>query len=237
MLRHDFWKLLVGNSAACAMLCLFYIWHLVAPQSLAYHCREDRIVEYSTAVFFLLASFAMIAFVVRQKKMRATAIQMTFPICWALLFFIFAGEEISWGQRLIGLETPEALASVNKQNELNIHNIEWVDEFLGGKYRWMSVLVLTTGVLMPIATTLGRVRRLCDRFALPVVQLHYAAFFLGGYMFCKILGPEEVGRAAQEIREFMFSLGYLLFAVHWAAFPGYYPRTPCVGDEVPSGAQ
>jgi hypothetical protein len=35
-----------------------------------------------------------------------------------------AAEEISWGQRIIGFETPEFIASVNEQNEANIHNIE-----------------------------------------------------------------------------------------------------------------
>jgi len=34
-----------------------------------------------------------------------------------------AGEEISWGQRLFGLETPSRLREVNVQEELTVHNI------------------------------------------------------------------------------------------------------------------
>lgn len=34
-----------------------------------------------------------------------------------------AGEEISWGQRVFGWETPDSLADINHQNETNIHNI------------------------------------------------------------------------------------------------------------------
>jgi hypothetical protein len=51
-----------------------------------------------------------------------------------------AGEEISWGQRVFGWGTPEALAEVNHQNETNVHNIRWVQTafgyvvFLGGMY-------------------------------------------------------------------------------------------------------
>ena len=42
----------------------------------------------------------------------------------ATLGMIFvAGEEISWGQRLLGLETPDDLEEINKQGETNLHNI------------------------------------------------------------------------------------------------------------------
>jgi hypothetical protein len=32
-------------------------------------------------------------------------------------------EEISWGQRILGIETPESIAKINHQSELNFHNI------------------------------------------------------------------------------------------------------------------
>jgi hypothetical protein len=34
-----------------------------------------------------------------------------------------AGEEISWGQRVIGFETPESLVDANEQNEVTLHNL------------------------------------------------------------------------------------------------------------------
>lgn len=33
------------------------------------------------------------------------------------------GEEISWGQRLLGVETPGGLAGINDQGEMNLHNV------------------------------------------------------------------------------------------------------------------
>jgi hypothetical protein len=35
-----------------------------------------------------------------------------------------AGEEVSWGQRILGLQTPETLAEINRQDELTLHNID-----------------------------------------------------------------------------------------------------------------
>lgn len=34
-----------------------------------------------------------------------------------------AGEEISWGQRILGFETPDALREVNRQDEFTLHNV------------------------------------------------------------------------------------------------------------------
>ena len=41
----------------------------------------------------------------------------------SIVFFLIAGEEISWGQRIFDLATPDYLSSVNEQDELNFHNI------------------------------------------------------------------------------------------------------------------
>ena len=42
-----------------------------------------------------------------------------------------AGEEISWGQRIIGFATPDYLLDINIQEELNLHNIrtKYTDQF------------------------------------------------------------------------------------------------------------
>jgi len=36
---------------------------------------------------------------------------------------LIAGEEASWGQWFLGFETPPAIAEVNHQGELNLHNV------------------------------------------------------------------------------------------------------------------
>ena len=38
-------------------------------------------------------------------------------------FIVCCGEEISWGQRILGIETPDLIRSVNVQNEISLHNI------------------------------------------------------------------------------------------------------------------
>lgn len=44
-------------------------------------------------------------------------------LMFAAVWLVFGFEEISWGQRVIGWETPESLEALNYQNETNLHNV------------------------------------------------------------------------------------------------------------------
>lgn len=81
--------------------------------------KEDGILEYLTVLFALLSSFLILLSLRNQKS----KIEIFVKIFLSLLFFIFGMEEISWGQRIIGLETPQSLAVINYQKEINFHNI------------------------------------------------------------------------------------------------------------------
>ncbi|MCB1121119.1 MAG: hypothetical protein KJT03_06205 [Verrucomicrobiae bacterium] len=51
-------------------------------------------------------------------------IKRTLFVCFGILFLFGAGEEISWGQRIFGFETPPAIREINGQDEFNVHNID-----------------------------------------------------------------------------------------------------------------
>ncbi len=100
----------------------------------------------------------------------------------ALLLFVACGEELSWGQHLFGFEPPERIKELNAQQELNLHNMWWLDSFDEEgqkKSGWRSFLnsnrlfdyfMVTLLWLLPWAhhliPTLGR---WIDRFGGPVV--------------------------------------------------------------------
>lgn len=81
---------------------------------------EDGYAEYLTA-FFLLG----LAVISLNKGLRLSANKVRYSYFFiAFLFFFGFGEEISWGQRLIGYGTPEPLEEVNAQDEFNLHNLK-----------------------------------------------------------------------------------------------------------------
>ena len=44
-------------------------------------------------------------------------------ILFSIIFFFGFGEEISWGQRIFNIETPNFFIENNLQSETNIHNL------------------------------------------------------------------------------------------------------------------
>ena len=74
---------------------------------------EDNFLEWGTFAFAIMAS---IVFFIR----GVLGSQFAYLCCIA--FFLFAMEEISWGQRVFLIESPELFLRHNAQQEINLHN-------------------------------------------------------------------------------------------------------------------
>ncbi|WP_018476958.1 hypothetical protein [Pontibacter roseus] len=106
-----------------------------------YHAytTEDGYIEHATAFLLLLTSFLCL-----NRALSATQrTPMAFFYLASALFFFGFGEEISWGQRLLGFATPEGMQQVNEQQEFTLHNIQVYDVSLN---RLVFSLGLYTGV-------------------------------------------------------------------------------------------
>ena len=83
--------------------------------------EEDGIIEYSTAIFLLSVSIYLINKLLKTVKVISTKnIGIVF---FSIIFFFGFGEEISWGQRIFNIETPQFFVENNLQSETNIHNL------------------------------------------------------------------------------------------------------------------
>lgn len=80
---------------------------------------EDGVFEYLTSLFYIL-SFVLFLFSV--SKFNTLYIN-TYIIILALACFFVGMEEISWGQRIFNIETPESYKQLNYQEEFNVHNL------------------------------------------------------------------------------------------------------------------
>jgi hypothetical protein len=87
--------------------------------------REDGPIEYATFACFVVSSGLAFATSARLRGSRRWALAAA---ALGLLLFVAAGEEISWGQRWFGLETPEVLVDGNRQDELNLHNVDGLQD-------------------------------------------------------------------------------------------------------------
>ncbi len=94
---------------------------------------EGGLIEYGTSIAYILAfvfSVPVANDILKQERK-----------IWGILYYIFAFglifvglEEISWGQRLLGLESPDFFQIYNSQEEITIHNLEWFRHYLHNVY-------------------------------------------------------------------------------------------------------
>ena len=104
------------------IIAISYFIYVKAPATFNSICKEDGIVENLQFAAFLTATIIGIWLCIRlwRNKDIWTAIPYTL---FALLCFFIAMEEISWGQRILGFETPESMKTISTQDEINLHNI------------------------------------------------------------------------------------------------------------------
>jgi hypothetical protein len=114
---------------------------------------ELGLIELATPVISIVG--AIIGF----KLMRiASALPSARIRIWMLLTTLgciyFAGEELSWGQHLVGWGTPAYLEAINDQEETNLHNISsWFDQ----KPRLLlEIWVLVGGIIWPLRIWSGK---------------------------------------------------------------------------------
>lgn len=123
---------IAGYGLLCMHILLFGVLALANPQLYNALTWEDQLVENLTAVWYLLAS--VLLFIVASIEQRGIARGIYIMVGIALVFI--AGEEISWGQRIIGFATPDYLVDINDQEEFNFHNVSNIFvNFIGMIYR------------------------------------------------------------------------------------------------------
>ncbi len=108
---------------------------------------EGGVVEMGT---FILAAAAMVLAAIAAFRWKGSRRGRTWLIMLAIGGLYWAGEEVSWGQRVFQFRTPAGYAEINAQKETTIHNIEFE-----GKYR--RVLRMVVDYIPRSLITLGAV--------------------------------------------------------------------------------
>lgn len=166
--------------------------------------KEDGLVEYGTALFLLVASIVMATHAISLWRQGRRGAAMLTAV-YGLMFFMASGEEISWGQRIIGWESGEFFQQHNKQDETNLHNLMIGDvhltKSLFGPVLTICILLYLVGLPL-IYPKGGRIAALADRMAVPVPWLKHAAIALIASVIIAVLDADR----KWEVYELVFSL-------------------------------
>jgi hypothetical protein len=198
------------------------LWQIFAPESMHWWADEDSIFEYGTALLYGACSYIFIQ-MARKGSFPAQSFRLlgrAILVFGAVACFVVMGEEVSWGQRIIGFDTPEAWAEKNYQQETTLHNLDWVYENLTSsetgvfKANFFNLAMIGAGLGLPILALIPWIRRLTARLAIPIFPLRYCMLFVGGWAYGKFLQDYAVHfNDPPEVREFMYAAGVLLFAL------------------------
>ena len=145
--------------------------------------EENALFELSTALFFFISSVILFLLFRSTKNI--------FFILLSVVFFVGAGEEISWGQHLMHFTTPNYLNKVNVQNEFNFHNIEVfnTENFDGSKKTGIQRILeinflfrlfcLFYGIIIPMLMIHSKkISNFIEYIKMPTPKLSVGIFFM-----------------------------------------------------------
>lgn len=142
---------------------------------------EDGIIEWLQFVAVATTCLVLFARLMRSGKNKRWKL-LPVGLLAALAFFFVAGEEISWGQRIFQIETPEYFLEKNAQQETNLHNLvigeKKVNRIITN--RVLPALMLSYLLLLiPLYHRNASVRRWCDQWGIPIAKNYQiCAYFL-----------------------------------------------------------
>lgn len=190
---------------------------------------EDHLVEWLQVVALLVAlgAYALLARHHWTAGRRFSAVLSALAV--VAIFFI-TGEEISWGQRILGWATPAALQAINDQGESNIHNIG----ALASTSRLVQFGAVVYGAFVPLLILLPRLpRRLRYSYFVPPVAL--ASFFIGPSLYWAIripINPTDAIFRVSEITELSAYGG--LAVLGWLSLGRLVLGVPSSGQTAPT---
>jgi hypothetical protein len=206
---------------AVALVLSYGIYALFDPGTVISLGMEDGPFEDMTALFFFVAFLVFSASFFKYRSW--------FFLFLSLIFLFGFGEEISWGQRLIGFDTPPVIEENNVLGEFNLHNIEVFnsENFNNSRKHGLEKLLtinfqyklfwLTYGVLLPFAVRkIPRIASLLRKGRVPVPPLSIGIFFLINWLTFRILlsfilPPGETDKFYDTAGEIMECISALLF--------------------------
>ena len=177
---------------------------------------EDALGENLTAIFYAVAGGLLLLTAGLRLHRGARLHTQTLTLLLALFFIFVAGEEISWGQRILGLHTPDVIAKNNVQGEFNFHNLSFFDrnKALLNQHTALNAFALLMGVLIPLAHRfVPPLRRLLDVFHFPVPATSVCMIFVVGLVHGQTLAKMYPHYSHAEVKELIFSIGFLLSAI------------------------
>jgi hypothetical protein len=170
----------ITTGVLLVLLLAMYAALLLPDDTISWLLKEERPLEGVGALGLLAASVFAFLLWRRYRSTGGPPLRTWACLGLAVVFFVAFGEEISWGQRIFGIDTPESLEGINDQGETNLHNLS-----TSKTNQLFQVFWLVMGVLVPLASLYEPARRRIARL-LPILPVPLAIVFLANQAVIKL---------------------------------------------------
>jgi hypothetical protein len=158
-----------------------------------WYVQEDHLVEWLTVLGLVSGCFVCLSRFFKLFRYK-TGWFLTVTFLLGLLLFVAAGEEVSWGQRILGLKSPEYFQKHNAQGETNLHNL-----VVGGvklnKLIFSTILSIAMGIYLivfPIVRAKNKtLKNFLDSSGIPVPRLYQVISFILLFIITSLLQHEK----------------------------------------------
>lgn len=165
--------------------------------------QEDGLLEWASFWTFFLAGIGFSFFAIKENKKDIKL--PWFSAGLAIFCFLFALEEISWGQRILGYRPPEYFLANNYQQELNFHNV------ISKEIRKLilRLIIIGYGVILPILNLIPPVRSMLRKLGIISPPIILLPAFVATFIVLKTYPWKYSG----ELVELMLGFGFLFTAI------------------------
>ncbi len=179
--------------------------------------REDGFAETVQVIFYTISLILSFVAAYRYWRSGDRLLGVLYLLLSGALIFMI-GEETSWGQRIFGWETADSFATINKQDETNLHNVYGV----GSTFKWIQLLVGAYGTILPLLVwRWNRLQPHRDRLWSIVPHYTLIGYFVMLFIwriYRNLLEPPEefyfVVSEYNEVLELALALGFFMFLIY-----------------------
>jgi len=184
---------------------------------------EDHYFENLGAISLFAASGLYLgSFLLSRKQKQQSFIRRMSYLGFAALFFFGAGEEISWGQRILGIATPEAVSEVNDKNELNLHNLELFGSKNSLPFKMYQAFAFTYTLILPLIAKFSQKAKKWLEQYITLVPWLFGVVVVANLLFSLVVSRLTYLGQLGEIQESNYELIFMCAGVYmvytlWAA--------------------
>jgi len=175
------------------VMLLSYMTLLADMNIVARLANEDSFFEMLSVFMFFLAAILFVLVYFRSLRIGDRLSQGVLKRCsyllMTLVLLVAVGEEASWGQRVMGVETPDYIKEVNVQDEINLHNLDIFQitpEHNILRLGWHVFWLMFALGLPAVSVFSSRGDRFLRRLV-PVIPLAIGLLFLSNYVIWRII--------------------------------------------------